>query len=238
MFGKLQKIVQKKNASNKEKVSNIEGSEDSQIYNSENNNNNDDDIDIDSESENQNINNSEQSFVEEEEEPSLSDNSVSVIPKRLNIRAVSNVNNDNYFSQSNYFIDSSEISVLIDEIQDRFDIQPNINLPVAVEHSLGAISDRADIGCKSIHSNVEELSALTDEIIQKSNECNHLILRLNEYTVKVSKELRTTQQSIQQIKVPRRSLLQLLMLFFIWIIDLFIGIYHRIESRNRSTNNS
>ena len=231
MFSKHQK-KQKKAVNNLGKVSNLEGSEDFQSSDSDN-------IRIDNEPNNNDQSSGyEQSIIEEEEEPSLSENSTSIIPNNYSNNFSGNYNNNFPQLQSADFIDSSEFSILKTEIQNRFDVQPNVKLPVAVEYSLGAISDRADFGCKSIHNNVEELSALTEEIIQKSKECNHLISRLNQYTIKVSKELRMTQQSIQQIKVPRRSLLQLLMLFFAWLIDLFIEIYHKVQSRNRAINNS
>lgn len=236
MFGNLLKKAQKKNnTSNIEKVQNIEEIEESQNDSSENNNA---DV-IESNSEDQDNEAHEQYIIEEEEEPSMSDHSTLVIPNRYSkLSDIHGGMNGHNISQlkSSTFIDSLELSQLKTEIQNRFDIHPNVKLPVAVEYSLGAISDRTDIGCKTIHSNIEELSALTDEIIQKSNECNHLISRLNEYTVKVSKELRITKQSIQQIRVPRRSLLQFLMLFLFWIFDLFTRIYHRIETRNRSTS--
>lgn len=181
----------------------------------------------------------EQQVIEEEEEPSLSDNSVSTLPNNYKYPDISTAKSSNNYviqPQFNEFLNPSELSILKAEIQNRYDIEPNILLPLIVEYSLGAISDHADIECKAIHNNIEELTALTEEITQKAKECNHLVSKLNDYTVKVSNELKITQRSIQQIKIPRRSLLQLIMLLLVWIINIFIGIYRKIKSRNHPNN--
>lgn len=167
--------------------------------------------------------------IEEEEEPSASD-TMSLL-HNIQSRAMSNPTHQAPTNTQDNSITTNELSFIKTEIQSTFDVQPNLCLPLVVEYSLGAISDRADIGCHSIHTNIEELNEISDEIIQKSKECSQLITKLNEDTLRVSKRLKATHQSIRQIKLPRRSILQMLVLVVIWIFNLFLNVYRRLKSR-------
>ncbi|OHT08807.1 hypothetical protein TRFO_22559 [Tritrichomonas foetus] len=123
------------------------------------------------------------------------------------------------YSHTAEIMNPNELALLKSEIQNRFDIEPDLQLPVLVEYSLGAMSDQADAGCNHLQSDVEELFILSDEIVKKSDECNSLIGKLRENTSKVSKKLKSTHQTIRQIQIPRRSIILSLMLMVLWIVN-------------------
>ena len=145
---------------------------------------------------------------------------------------------ENEEGSSSRIISKDEIEVIKSKLQSQFDVHPNLSLPVLVEYSLGIVSEQADNGCTKLQSDVEELYLLSDEIISKSSECNLLISKLNDNTVRVSKKLKQTHQSIRTIKLPRKSILLALMLALLWFFSLLKHFIKQIINKSKFPNNS